>query len=91
MRNAAAFLEGNPIKKGGKAPDNTQIIKVMDMVADRKQPKQKNIQIKKEVHTFVHLDTRPEPVDITPESTCVQPQSAPTPVNKPSLELEHGE
>lgn len=90
-RNYKKFLQGKPIAKGLKAPDNTVIMKAMEAVADRKHPKQTKVKIDKEVHTFVHLDTGPAPVDITPKSTCVQPHNVPTPVNKPFIEDEHGE
>lgn len=90
-RNYKKILQGKPIAKGLKAPDNTVILRAMEHVADRKEPKKNSVHIKKEVHTFIHLDQGPETVDITPESTCVQPHNVPDPVNKPFIEDEHGE
>jgi DNA-binding CsgD family transcriptional regulator len=90
-RNYKKFLQGKPIAKGLKPPDNSVILKAMEAVADRKEPKQTKVQVQKEVHTFVHLESAPESVDNSTKSICVQPQSVPTPVNKPLLEDNHEE
>lgn len=74
MRNAARYLDGKAIRKGLKAPNNAEIIKIMDMVAARKHPAQKNVHIKKETHSFIHMTATPRPVTAVPEKPCFPPQ-----------------
>ena len=73
MRAADRILDGKAAATGMKKPETSNIIKVMEMVVDRVQPKTKTVNIKTETHTFIELKAGPAMIDAKARQAITKP------------------